>query len=84
VIATLVAYLLLAAMRMIDLNRYIEIRIPKGRYIFNCVLILLQSVLVSLDHWIYLCSGIVLALYVAVNISPFLAALKAMGKKENG
>jgi len=84
VVATLVAYIFLASIRMIDVGRYIKINISGRRYIFNSVLILAQAVLVSAEYHIYLCSAVVLLLYIAVNIVPFLKAVGAMRKDTNG
>ena len=75
-IATLVAYILLATMRTIDVKRYVSIKIPAGRYVFNAGLILTQTIFVALDWHIYAVSLLVLALYAEVNVPVLLKTVR--------
>ena len=67
VIGTLVSYIVVAVLRMVDVNRYLPIRIEIVKYILNVSLIITQAVLVSIDWHSYLVSGIVMVAFVFVN-----------------
>ena len=48
-IGTLVAYIVMASVRMIDVGRFIKIQIRWGRFLTVCVLSLIQTLFVTLD-----------------------------------
>lgn len=68
VVATLLSYIVLSIFRMYDIKRFLNIRINYLKYYINCALVLMQSVLVSLDFYIYIVSIIVILLYCIINI----------------
>ena len=67
VISTLVSYIFIAFTRMIDILRFIKIDINKKSFMINSLLILIQSVLVSLNFHIYIVSFVIMALFVFNN-----------------
>lgn len=73
--ATLAAYILLSTMRMIDVRRYISVEISAVRYILNSCLIVAQAVFVALAYHIYLCSAVILVVYIAINVPALLSAV---------
>ena len=69
VIATFLAYFVMATVRMIDVLRYIKIEICLPRFIINCTLLIADAVLVSLNVQIYLVAAVSLLLFLLVNMS---------------
>lgn len=69
VIATFLAYFVMATVRMIDVLRYIKIEICLPRFIINCALLIADAVLVSLNVQIYLVAAVSLLLFLLVNMS---------------
>lgn len=66
-IGTLAAYIVMAHSRMLDVGRFIKIRISKKIYIMNCLLVISQAILVSLDIQVILVSILVIVLYIINN-----------------
>lgn len=66
--STLVSYIAVSTLRMIDVGRFIKIEIEWGKYISNCLITVFQALLVSLNFHIYIVSGIAILLFVFVNI----------------
>lgn len=56
-IGTLVAYIVVAVMRMIDVGHFINIRINYLKFIVTCLLLILQSILVTVDFYGYIVSA---------------------------
>lgn len=78
VIGTVSAYIILALMRIIDVSRYVHINIDSRRLISNCVIIIIQGILVSLNFHIILVSLLSIVLFGALNYKTakeFLLAL---------
>ena len=66
-IGTLVSYIVMSTMRMIDINRLLKIKIDYVRYILSCILILIQVVFVTLDRYGYYVSAAAVVLFILTN-----------------
>lgn len=80
VIGTVASYIFVAVSRMIDVCRYIKIKIDYFKFISISIIIIAQAVLVSLDRHIYIVSLIALILYFIINFNDFIYLLKRRGK----
>ena len=67
IIGTITAYIVLALYRMIDVLRYIKFNPRWEIFLFNSAIVVLQAILVSLDYYRGLVSGIALFAYLLVN-----------------
>ena len=67
ILGTLISYIVMAHSRMINVGKYIPIKINKIQYSANCIIMTTQAVLVSLDWHVYLVSLFAMILFVAVN-----------------
>ena len=72
-IGTLVAYIVMAFARMIDVGRFINIRINKSRFGLICFLLLVQATLVTLDVYGYLASGVVVIIYFLLQYQMIIS-----------
>ena len=68
ILGTFTAYFLLGIVRMIDVTRYVKMKIDVVRFAANSVILILEAVLVSLEIQIYLVSTIAIVLFLIVNI----------------
>lgn len=78
VIGTVVAYIAVATVRMIDVRRFVEIQIDMPRFLMNCILILAQSILISIGVNTIIISSISIAIFCAINyklMSEFASAV---------
>lgn len=66
-IGTLAAYIVMAFARMIDVGRFINIRINKSRFGLTCFLLLVQTTFVTLDLYGYLASGVVAIMFILIH-----------------
>lgn len=67
VIGTACSYIVIAIARMIDVNRYIKIRVDYLLLIANIAIILSQSILVSLDYHGEVFSVAAIVIFVVIN-----------------
>lgn len=81
VIGTVVAHIVLAIVRMLDVKRYLDIKVHLFSFIMNSLLILSQAILVAFGWNIYIVSAVVLALFVIVNFKSILGILKTLLSK---
>lgn len=81
VIGTVVAYIVVATVRMIDVRRFVEIQIDMPRFLMNCVIILAQSILISLGMNAVIVSIISIALFCAVNYRLICELAGAISKR---
>ena len=77
VLGTVVSYFLIAHIRMIDIQRYIRINIDVGRYVFNCVLTLMLSYIVTIEKDCLIIDFVFVLSFFAANKS---AIIKLVGK----
>ena len=67
VIGTVVAYIILATVRMMDVNKYVKIKIDFRKYVLNCMVIIAQGIVVSADFYVIPASILSIVLFVLVN-----------------
>ena len=82
VIGTFVSYFIMALIRMIDVTRYIKIKINKTNLIINSVLLIVDAVLVSLQINIFLVSSLALLLFVFINLKYIKKIICVIFKKK--
>ena len=84
-IGTLVAYIVLAFIRIIDVKRYVDINIKCQKLIFNSCLILSQAVIVSgMDVSIgFLASAVVAVLFIVNNKREIVQVLHIIERGKN-
>ncbi len=83
VIGTVVAYIVVAVFRMIDVRRFVEIQIDMPRFLMNCLIILAQSILVSVGMNPVIISVICIAVFLGINyhsIYGFLSSILSRNK----
>lgn len=86
-IGTLVAYLVMAHVRLYDVGRFIPIRIDWGWYLPLCAIVLIQAAMVTLDLYGAWVSCAAIVLFVLLNRSLMKEAagkLLAILKKNKG
>lgn len=76
VLGTLISYYVLALIRIIDVNRYVKISINYCVYGINCLIIIVQAILVSMNYNIALVSVAACLLFVLVNRSELVMIAK--------
>lgn len=81
VIGTFVAYLVLAIVRIIDVNRFIKIKFNWFSFIASSVVVLLQGVSMSLDFYPYIISTISVILLIIINIKTVKSFISIMANK---
>ena len=81
VIGTVVAYIVLATARMIDVNKYIEIKIDHRKYFLNCTTIIAQGIIVSADFYVIPVSIVSIVLFVLINRDMFNILLGTVKRK---
>ena len=69
IIGTVIAYFVIAMMRLINVLRYIKIDFKIPVLAMNCILIIFQAIFVSSDCFKYLVSSITLVAFLIVNIT---------------
>lgn len=67
-IGTVVAYLVLAYFRMIDVLRFVKFNPRWKTFVGNSVIVLVQAVLVSLDYHTSVVSGVAVLVFLVVNM----------------
>ena len=65
-LGTLIAYIVMAAVRIIDIGRFINIRVNWCRLLLVCILALVQSVFVTLDVYGYVVSIITVFIFIVL------------------
>lgn len=76
VAGTVCAYIVIAAVRTVDVLRYIKIKVNIGALVCNGVIALTQAVLVAADIHIYLVSAVAAVLFLFVNRKELLSMLQ--------
>jgi len=69
ILGTVVSYIILANVRMIDVKRFVNIEINIPKYIINCLLVLIHAVFVSMNFHTIVVSMICCFLFVVINRS---------------
>lgn len=68
ILGTFFAYFVMAILRMIEVTRYIKMKIDVFRFVINSVIVITQAFLVSMEIKIYLVSTIAAVLFFVTNI----------------
>lgn len=83
VIGTVVSYVCLAIMRILDVRRYLPIVINYPLLILNSCIIIIQSILVSMDFRITLVSTISVCMFVLLNNHTAKEIVSAVKRDHN-
>lgn len=87
VIGTVISYFLVAQIRLIDIRRLMSFHIDLKRLVINVVLILLHSVIISIDFFIIPVSLITITLFIFINYnqiySVFCYFFKLLRREKN-
>ena len=67
VIGTVACYIVLGLIRMVDVHRFIKIKIDYARFFTNIGIIMTQGILVSLNYYTVAVSSISIVLFILVN-----------------
>ena len=67
IIGTFTSYFVMATIRMIDVKRFIKIKTDTVRFVANSVILITETVLVSMEIQIYLVSAIAILLFLIIN-----------------
>lgn len=81
VIGTVFSYFYLAIYRLIDCNRFVNIKINIKRLLLNCVIIIIHAVVVSMDIYVLPVSIIFIFVYVLLNRSTFKMYVSFLNNK---
>ena len=81
VIGTVVAYVILALLRMLDVSRYIKIQINNTQFFANCLIVMLQGILVSIGRNIYIVSAACAVCFLTVNYTTLKLFYRAISRK---
>lgn len=76
------SYFVMALVRMIDVTRYIKIKIDTMRFALNSLILIAEAILVSMEISIYLVSAIAVILFVAINFKYLKRISLAIFKKK--
>lgn len=80
VIGTLVAYIVVAFVRMVDVGRYMTISVNWKTFLSTSVIILIHAIAVSLDFHIYAISLVVSIVYIFTNLCDLEVLVKRISK----
>lgn len=76
IIGTLISYITIAIVRIIDVERFIKVEIKWGKYILNYLIVIIQALFVSLDFHIYIVSSIVILLFAFFNRKELIEVIR--------
>ena len=65
--STLISYVVLTVLRIIDMNRYLKIEISWSRFVINSMIVIAQSIFVTMDFHIVILSSFTGLLFIAIN-----------------
>ena len=84
-IGTIVAYVILAFVRIIDVKRFVEISIDWKKLISNSCILILQTVIVSISsvRTGFLASGITIILFIMLNRKDFISIMEKLNRRRN-
>lgn len=76
VIGTVVAYALLANLRMINVRKYVKIRVEWTQYIINVSIVCTQAILASMDFYVYVASVCCILAFVLNNLDQIKSVIR--------
>lgn len=78
VTGTFVSYLILALMRMVDVNKYVHIDVKKKLFLLNLVLIITDSILITVNFHIYFVSVVSFVAFLLINQKLLIDILRKL------
>lgn len=81
IIGTIVAYFVIALVRLIDIMRYIKFAFCYPVLALNCLIIVVQAVFVSFDFYKYIISSVSLISFILLNIKTIKFIFNKIGEK---
>lgn len=67
VIGTFASYMVLAIIRMVDVNKYIEVPINTSKFVCNAVIIIITAILITCKIYIYVNSCMAMIIFLVIN-----------------
>lgn len=67
VVGTLISYFVLALVRIIDVNRYVKISVNYRVYALNCVLVIADAILITIDFHGFFVSIVTCVIFAVIN-----------------
>ncbi|MBR2294309.1 MAG: polysaccharide biosynthesis C-terminal domain-containing protein [Clostridiales bacterium] len=84
IIGTIVSYVLISFVRMIDVSRFIQMDVDVPVLVVNTIIVLVQAVLVSINYYPYICSVVAIVLFVAFNMKSLINMASRLIRKTTG
>ena len=81
ILGTVVSYIILANVRMIDIKRFVKININIPRYIINCILVLIHAFFVSLNINVFIVSVLCCLIFAIINYDFLLKSIEIITKR---
>lgn len=82
IIGTVVAYFVIALVRLLDVLHYLKLELSYPLLVANCIIIIGQAVFVSMDCYKYIVSGISLISFILLNIKTIISIFNKIGKRK--
>lgn len=82
IIGTVVAYFVIALVRLSDVLRYLKLELSYPLLVANCIIIIGQAVFVSMDCYKYIVSTISLISFILLNIKTIISIFNKIGKRK--
>lgn len=67
VIGTFASYIVLAIIRMVDVNKYIEVPINTSKFVCNAVIIIITAIFITCKIYIYVISCMAMVIFLVLN-----------------
>ena len=78
-VGTMIAYIVMSIVRILDVRRFINIRINWGRFLIVCILAIAHAIFVTLDIYSGLISVLVITLFIAMYYKMIMDMLSKIG-----
>lgn len=75
-IGTIVSYVLISALRMIDIHRYVPFHVDVRIYILNAIIVIAHAILISCDFHVYITSVVFIILFALINKRTIVQILR--------
>ena len=81
IIGTIVSYVLIAYLRMLDIRRFLRFNANIPLFVVNSMIIVTHAIIVSLDFYPYIVSALVLFAYMVINCNTIMEIINAINHK---
>lgn len=81
VVGTAMSYMFLAFFRIIDVKRFINIKINFLRLVINCLVLFAHAILITVEYNVLMVSAIALGVYIILNINAVIPILRRIIKR---